>query len=128
MTHATMPNTSPQWRSVPGMSADHIGFADMMRRRMVETFRIAKGAGDEMVQDRNGDIVQQQTADGFIDGAIVPQCSSDGQPEPARHHAGERHGGRTTMGGAVGMASAAMAAKRPPITTAPSPPMMIKPR
>ncbi len=35
---------------------------------------------------------------------------------------------RTTMGGAVGMVRAAMAAKRPPMTTAPSPPMIIKPR
>jgi hypothetical protein len=60
--------------------ADHIGFSDMMRRGMIEAFRIAKGAGDEMVQRSNGDIVQQQTTDSFIDGAIVPQCSPNGKP------------------------------------------------
>ena len=82
----------------PGDEADHIGFPNMTRRGMIETFRIANGAPDEVVQHRNGDIVQQQTADGFIDSAIVPQCPSNGEPDSAGDHADERHGGKDHHG------------------------------
>ena len=74
-----------------GNRADHVGGADLARRRLVEAGRIAHRALDQMVEDRERDIDEQQAGDGLVDAAIVAQAAGQRDPERRPRHAGDRH-------------------------------------
>jgi hypothetical protein len=74
-----------------GNAADHVGGADLARRRLVEAGGIAHHALDQMVQDRERDIDQQQAGNRFIDAAVLPQAPRQHDPEAAADHPGTNH-------------------------------------
>ncbi|MGY3573658.1 hypothetical protein ACVMB1_000862 [Bradyrhizobium sp. USDA 4504] len=75
-----------------GNGADHVGGADLARRRLVEARRIAHRPLDQMVQNRKRDIDQQQARDRLVDPAILPQAARQRDPEAAADHARDHHG------------------------------------
>ena len=74
-----------------GNGPDHVGGADLARRRLVQARRIAHRPLDQMVEQRERDIDQQQAGDGFVDAAVVLQAARQRDPGAADRHAGKRH-------------------------------------
>ena len=125
----TMPSTRPQWTSVPGMLPIMSASGSAIARRLVEARRIAHHAFDELVEHGDGDIGQQQGRDRLVDAAPMAQRARHGDPRRAGDHAGDRHDGLHDRAAAHGRRSAdrSAIAATPPITNAPSPPMIINP-
>ena len=75
-----------------GDRADHVGGGDRLRRGLVEARGIAHRPFDEMVQERDGDIDEEQAGDRLVDAAIMAQAADQRDPGAAREHAGASHG------------------------------------
>ena len=54
---ATTPKTSPQCTSRPGQVAQHVVVADGQRRRLVQAGRVAQRTLDDVIQERDRDVV-----------------------------------------------------------------------
>ncbi len=87
-----MPKTEPPMHVGARNGAEHIGGADLARRRLVQARRIAHRPLDQLVEDRKRDIDQQQARDRLVDAAIVLQAPGQRDPQPASRHAGHDHG------------------------------------
>ena len=70
-TQAMRPNARPQWTSMPGRLPSMSASADGPRRRLVQAGGIAHRAFDQVVEQRDGDVGQQQAADRLVDAAPV---------------------------------------------------------
>ena len=94
-------------------------------------FRLAgsrSGAFDQVLEEADGDVGQQQAADGLVDAAVLAQPAGQRDPRRAGHGAGDAQRPRvpTTFAGS-GSAYGSAAQASPPSTSAPSPPMITSP-
>ena len=117
---ATSPNARPQCTSSPGQAAQHVVVADRQRRRLVEAGGIAQRPLDQVVEERDGDVVEQQRADGLVDAAVGAQRAG---AAPSR---GRRPARRSAASPILHRRAASAGGSRPPprraSRPAPSPP------
>src|ERR1700737_692990 len=74
-----------------GYRSDHVGGADLPRRRLVEAGRVAHRPLDQMVEDRESDVDEQQAGDRLVDAAVLTKPARQRDPKPAADHAGSSH-------------------------------------
>ena len=103
---------------------------DRARRRLVQARRVAHRPLDEVLEDADGDVVEEQAADGLVDAAVARAA----RPERATHApptASTRRRPCAVSDDPRRCAPRARGRDRPPrappMTSAPSPPMMMRP-
>jgi hypothetical protein len=86
-----MPATRPPVNVGSGDHADHVVATDGHGRRLVRVARIAQRALYKEVQDRDGNVKQQQRRYCFVDAPVVAQRTDNPDPDPAADERGQRH-------------------------------------
>ena len=92
-------------------------------------WRIAQRALDQVIEQRDRDVGEQQAADGLVDAAVGAQRARERRSRRARQRRRRRTiAERRPAGGEPpSSGTATAAAARPPSTSAPSPPITIRP-
>ena len=123
-----MPNTRPQCTSVPGMVPIMLASPIWQVDGLLRLAGSRSGTFDEMVQQRDGDVGQQQAGDRLVDAAVLAQRARQRDPQAAGDHAGAAPSRLHDSGGAPvhGERHAGGARARRP-DSAPSPPMITSP-
>src|SRR5439155_18718856 len=74
-----------------GQVADHVDVADVRRRGLVEARGVSQRPLDDVIEERHGDVRQQQARDRLVDAPILTERAGQRNPQPADEHAEERH-------------------------------------